>query len=271
MLGAFRGPVSGMIANQQMLDVIANNLANINTTGFKQDRAQFADLIYQNIAPTGDFSGTAATMSDPMSLLQDQQGMGVKIAGTAHSFEPGPLVRDDDPLHMAVQGEGFFVVRTADGSAGYTRDGSFSQDALGRLVTKAGDVVLPETRIPADATDVHVDPQGLVYARLGGENGSEAVEVQIGEVQLARFTNAQGLVSVGANTYLASEDSGPALVGYPGDPGYGTIASGALEGSNVDTAEQMTQMVMGQRAYAFNARALQTIDEMLNLANNLRR
>jgi flagellar basal-body rod protein FlgG len=270
MLGAFRSPVSGMMANQTMLDVIANNLANINTPGFKQNRTLFQDLIYQKMAPTGDFANLVSTSGDPTSQLQDQLGTGVTIAGTPHSFEAGPVMQDNDPLHMAIQGEGFFVVGTADGGAAYTRDGSFSRDALGRLVTKTGDVVLPETRIPADARDFRVDGQGIIYARLGAEDGSE-VEVQLGEVQLARFTNPQGLVSVGNNVFLASENSGPALVGYPGDEGYGTIMAGAIEGSNVDTAEQMTQMIMGQRAYAFNARALQTIDEMLNLANNLRR
>lgn len=268
MLGEFRSAVSGMMANQQMLDVIANNLANINTPAFKQSRTVFQDLVYARMAPTGDFSGAAT--ADPSQALQDRLGSGVAIGGTATSYAPGPMIQDGDPLHLAIQGDGFFVVRTADGGAAYTRDGSFSRDALGRLVTQAGDVVLPETRIPADARDIRVDNQGLVFARLGTESGDD-VEVQIGEVQLARFTNAQGLAAAGGNLYLATENSGPALVGYPGDEGYGTIASGAVEGSNVDTAEQMTQMIMGQRAYGFNARALQTIDEMLNLANNLRR
>lgn len=273
MLGAFRAPVTGMMANQQLLDVISNNLANINTPGFKQNRAMFQDLIYEKLAPAGDFGGLATVSTDPTDptgVLQDQLGSGVVVAATPRSFEAGTIIHDRDPLHMAIQGTGFFVVRTADGGAAYTRDGSFSKDALGRLVTKNGDVVLPETRIPPDAQDIRVDAQGLILARIGAATGEE-VEVQIGEVQLARFTNPQGLVSVGSNVYLASENSGPALIGYPGDEGYGTILGGAVEGSNVDTAEQMTQMIMGQRAYAFNARALQTIDEMLGLANDLRR
>ena len=270
MLGEFRASVSGLMANQQQLDVIANNLANINTPAFKQSRAVFQDLVYSRMAPAGDFAGNAENSTDPSVALQDRMGSGVAIGGTATSYAPGPLIQDGDPLHMAIQGDGFFVVRTADGGAAYTRDGNFSRDSLGRLVTENGDVALPETRIPADARDIRVDNQGLVFARLGTESGDD-VEVQLGEVQLARFTNPQGLANAGGNLYLATDNSGPALVGYPGDEGYGTIASGATEGSNVDTAEQMTQMIMGQRAYGFNAKALQTVDEMLDLANNLRR
>lgn len=270
MLGAFRAPVSGMMANQQMLDVIANNLANINTPAFKQSRTIFQDLIYERMMPTGQFGAVGAPGVDTTSPLQDRLGAGVAVGATAMSFAPGPVIQDGDPLHLAIQGEGFFVVRTADGGAAYTRDGAFSRDALGRLVTAAGDVVLPETRIPADARDIRVTGDGLVFARLGTEGGDD-VEVQVGEVQLARFTNPGGLASAGGNVYLATENSGPALVGYPGDQGYGTVASGGLEGSNVDTAQQMTQMIMSQRAYGFNARALQTIDEMMSLANNLRR
>jgi flagellar basal-body rod protein FlgG len=264
MLGAFRGPVSGLIANQGLIDVISNNLANINTPGFKQSRVSFQDLLYERAAPVPDFSSADGNQ------LTDRVGTGVKVATTPRSFEPGALIQDNDPLHMAIQGEGFFVVRTADGGAAYTRDGSFTRDAVGRIVTHDGDVVLPETRIPPDARDIRVDRNGLIFARLGDETGDD-VEVQVGEVQLARFTNPQGLASAGGNTFLATENSGPALVGYPGDEGYGTVVGGSVEGSNVDMAEQMTQMIVGQRAYAFNARALQTIDQMLDLANNMRR
>src|SRR5438034_1504542 len=144
MLGAFRASATGMMANQGMIDVISNNLANINTPGFKQSRTLFQDLLYQNVSPVGDFQPGAD------KGLQDLVGAGVTVAATPRSFEPGSLIQDDDPLHMAIRGEGFFVVRTADGGAAYTRDGSFSRDAVGRLVTRNGDVVLPETRIPAD-------------------------------------------------------------------------------------------------------------------------
>jgi flagellar basal-body rod protein FlgG len=180
------------------------------------------------------------------------------------------ITPDGDPLHAAVRGEGFFIVRLADGSAGYTRDGSFTRDQLGRLVTASGDVLLPETHIPAEARDIRIDSGGLVFARLGDGIEGE-VEVQLGEIQLARFTNPEGLVAVGQNLFLASEASGPALVGYPGDEGYGTIVGGAVESSNVDLATEFTNLLIGQRAYALSARALQTIDEMLSLANNLRR
>src|SRR6266540_6486971 len=133
MLGAFRAPVSGMVANQSMLDVIANNLANINTPGFKQNRTIFQDLIYQKLSPVGEFQATAASL-DP---LKDQLGTGVQVGGTPRSFDPGVIIQDYDPLHVAVQGEGFFVVRTADGSAAYTRDGSFERDAMGRITTRS--------------------------------------------------------------------------------------------------------------------------------------
>lgn len=275
MLGAFRASASGMMANQSNLDVIANNLANINTNGFKTSRARFYDLIYQRMPVNGQLGpDPSAVSTDPAALggrnLLDVVGTGVRVADTERSFEMGNLVHDGEPLHAAIQGEGFFVVRTADGGAAYTRDGGFERDQVGRLVTKNGDVVLPETRIPPDAREVRIDQDGLIYARLAAPTG-EDVEVQLGEIQLARFTNAQGLAAVGGNVYLATEASGPALVGYPGDEGYGAIAGGAVEGSNVDVGEQMTTMLMSQRAYALNARALQTLDEMLGLANNLRR
>jgi flagellar basal-body rod protein FlgG len=274
MLGVFRTAASGMAAQQQLIDVVSNNLANMNTPGFRASQARFHDLLYQRAPVAGELvanDGEAPPSPGSSPAMQDLIGSGVRLAATSRSFEPGQIVVDDDPLHMAIEGEGFFVVQSDDGGAAYTRDGSFTVDAVGRLVTAGGQIVLPETRIPADAHDVRVDAQGLIFARLGGASGDEDVEVQVGEVQLARFTNPHGLVSVGGNVYLASENSGPALIGYPGDEGYGTVLGGAVEGSNVDTAEQMTQMIMGQRAYAFNARALQTMDEMLSLANNLRR
>lgn len=275
MLPIFQSPASGMISHQQMLDIVSNNLANLNTPGFKAARTQFQELLYRRI-PTSGQPVPSGLAPEPVGgpgtspRLRDLVGAGVRLGATARTLEAGVITPDGDPLHAAVRGEGFFIVRLADGSAGYTRDGSFTRDQLGRLVTASGDVLLPETHIPAEARDIRIDSGGLVFARLGDGIEGE-VEVQLGEIQLARFTNPEGLVAVGQNLFLASEASGPALVGYPGDEGYGTIVGGAVESSNVDLATEFTNLLIGQRAYALSARALQTIDEMLSLANNLRR
>ena len=274
MLGAFRAAASGMTAQQQLIDVVSNNLANMNTPGFRAIQARFHDLMYERVPVGGELvrnAGMAPPSPGSSPALQDLVGTGVGLAATSRSFEPGQLLQDEDPLHLAIQGEGFFVVQTGDGGAAYTRDGSFSPDALGRLVTSSGQIVLPETRIPADAHEIRVDSGGIIFGRIGDPTSGTEVEVQLGEVQLARFTDPQGLIAVGQNLFQASENSGPALIGYPADEGYGTIMGGAVEGSNVDLGEQMTTLLMGQRAYSFNARALQTMDEMLGMANNLRR
>jgi flagellar basal-body rod protein FlgG len=263
-----------MAAQQQLIDVVSNNLANMNTPGFRASQARFHDLIYQRAPVAGELvanRGEAPPSPGSSPALQDLVGTGVRLAATTRSFEPGQIVIDDDPLHMAIDGEGFFVVQTEDGGAAYTRDGSFTVDAVGRLVTAGGQIVLPETRVPADAHDVRVDSAGIIYGRIGDPTSGTEVEVQLGEIQLARFTDPHGLIAVGQNLFQASESSGPALIGYPADQGYGTVRGGAVEGSNVDLGEQMTTMLMGQRAYSFNARALQTVDEMLSMANNLRR
>ena len=273
MLPVFQTPASGMIAHQQMMDIISNNLANVSTPGFKGTRTSFQDLLYRKLPTSGQlFADVQLPVGGPGSSprLQDQVGVGVRLASTDRNLTAGTVVPDDNPLHAAVQGEGFFVVGLADGSAGYTRDGSFTRDQLGRLVTANGDVVLPETRIPSDVREVRIDTGGIIYAQMG-DDLSGGTEVQIGEIQLARFTNPEGLVAVGGNVFLASEASGPALIGYPGQDGYGTVFGGAIEGSNVEVAEEFTNLLIGQRAYAFSARALQTMDEMLSLANNLRR
>lgn len=272
MLPAFRGPISGMTAYQQMLDVIANNLANVSTPGFKASKVEFQELLYARAPVGGDATLAMLPAGGPGTSprLTDVLGAGVRLGATSRSLEDGRILEDGDPLHAAIDGDGFFVVRLGDGSAGYTRDGSFGRDPLGRLTTENGDVVLPETLVPADARSVRIDPNGVIFARIGDEMGDDA-EIQIGEIQLARFTNPEGLVAIGQNLFLASDASGPALVGYPGEEGYGGIRAGAVESSNVDLGEQMTSMLVGQRAYAFSARAMQTIDEMLSLANNLRR
>ncbi|MBM4417054.1 MAG: flagellar hook-basal body complex protein [Chloroflexi bacterium] len=273
MLPALAGPMSGMFAQQQAIDVIAANLANVNTTGYRARHVEFHDLLQQHL-PLGASSGRA--VDEPLggagrsSGLLDLLTAGVRVGAIAHSFEPGRVIEDADPYHLAIEGEGFFVVQTVDGGAAYTRDGSFKLDSIGRLVTANGDVVLPETRIPADATDIRIDDAGLVMARLVAEDGTE-FDVVVGEVQLARFVNPHGLAALGGNLFSATDASGDPIVGYSASDGLGRIRAGALETSNVDIAEQMTAMLIGQRAYGLSARVLQSLDEMLGLANNLRR
>ncbi|TAK25580.1 MAG: flagellar hook-basal body complex protein [Chloroflexota bacterium] len=264
--------MSGMAAQQRLMDVIANNLANINTTGFRAETVQFHDLLMNRVPTTG--AATPNTAPDDQTgrnpSLEGQVSGGIRVGAIVRDFEVGKIQEDGVPLHSAIDGEGFFIVRQGDGGAVYTRDGTFRLDPLGRLVTSGGDIVLPETRVPADARDVHIRSDGTIFARFVDDSGDE-FEVMLGEIQVARFTNPHGLASIGQNLFVATEASGEAEVGYPGEEAFGSIRPGATESSNVDLAEQMTSMVIGQRAYALSARAMQTLDEMMSLANNLRR
>lgn len=266
MLSVFRASASGMSTNQTQLDVISNNLANINTPGFKASRVQFSELLYHRITPPGEY-GTLPTMSPLTLSASTWVGAGVRSESTQQVFTNGSLQRTDNPLDVAIQGDGFFIVELDEDLVGYSRDGSFTVDAEGVLRTKSGYRVLPEVVVPAGVTDIQIDEAGIVYAEIG----DPATTIQIGELQLARFTNPNGLLPVGDNLLLATVASGQAEVGYPASEGFGQTLGGNLEMSNVDIADQMTTMIMAQRAYSLSARSLQTLDEMLGMANNLRR
>ncbi|MBI1755741.1 MAG: flagellar basal-body rod protein FlgG [Fimbriimonas ginsengisoli] len=253
---------AGMIAQQTNLDTIANNLANVNTVGFKSLRAEFQDMVYQTLRGSGAASG--ASSSTPTAL---QVGLGSRFSATSVTAGVGPMQTTGNPLDVAIQGEGFFQVQRADGTLAYTRDGSLKRDATGLLVTSDGFHVIPEVTIPSGATAVSIAPTGVVTAVLPGQSEPQ----QLGQITIATFSNPAGLTRMGQNLFQAGGGSGDAKVGNPGDNGSGTLQSGFLEGSNVQVVEEMVRMITAQRAYEINSKAIQTADEMLSTINNLKR
>jgi len=260
MNGSLRTSASGMIAQQRMIDVIANNLANVNTTGFKRSRAYFEDVLYMTLqdARLGDSRGTETV--GPV-----QVGRGVRLAAVARLHSQGAVELTDRPLDVAIEGEGFLQVQRVDQSIAYTRDGRLTLSDSGTLVTQDGYAVLPGIVIPLDAAAVSIDPYGVVTA--SNEDGSDAVEV--GRIELARFINPGGLLSIGENQYVATPASGEPSVGLPGEESFGRLQSGALESSNVEIVQEMTDMIAAQRAYEINARAILASDEMAQQTNDL--
>ncbi|HAM70729.1 MAG TPA: flagellar basal-body rod protein FlgG [Verrucomicrobiales bacterium] len=259
MIRALYSAATGMVGQQTSLDVIANNLANVNTPGFKKSKIEFQDLIYQNSKLAGaDVGGGNQT---PTGI---QVGHGSRIMSTAKVFTTGELQHSDSQLDVAINGPGFFAVTMADGSTAYTRDGSFRVDSTGRLVTSDGLPLKSAITIPINATDVSIAPTGEVTMRVGNAN-------QTANLQIARFANPAGLDAIGRNLYKENVASGAAEEAAPGTEGYGTLAQNYIEGSNVKVVEEMVNMIVAQRAYEVNSKAVQTADEMLQMSDNLKR
>jgi flagellar basal-body rod protein FlgG len=259
MWSMFRVATSGAHAQQRALDVAANNLANAQTTGFKAQRADIADL------PPGEGIFTVAGLQGGVTLELGQVGQGAAVAATRPDYTPGPALQTGRQLDVAIAGEGFIPVLTADGLAAYTRDGSLRVDGQGRLATASGALVAPGFQLPPGASDVAIDANGRITARLGD------LRQELGTLQLVRFVNSDGMVPLGGNLMGASAAAGDAIVGRPGTEGLGSLAPASLEGSNVDTANELVRVLQAQRAYQANLRALRTIDEMIQEANNMRR
>ncbi len=251
-----------MVAQQYNLDTIANNLANVNTTAFKGQRAEFQDLVYETYRASG--ANTGGGSSTPQA---SQIGLGSRFAASASNFAIGTMETSGDPFHLAINGDGFFQVTLPDGATAYTRDGSFALDSAGQLVTSDGYLVEPNIVVPNGATAVSIDQTGIVSALLAGQT----TPTQLGQLQLAVFPNAAGLTRAGQNLYRAGGGSGDASVVTPGQEGSGTINQGFLEGSNVQVVEEMVKMIVAQRAYEINSKAIQTADDMLSILNNLKR
>lgn len=251
-----------MVAQQYNLDVIANNLANINTTSFKQQRAEFQDLMYQTFKASGVTTGNSTV--NPTSL---QVGLGSSFSANAINFGPGPLQATGNSLDVAINGEGFFQVQKADGQTAYTRDGSFKRDSNGLLVTSDGYPVIPEITIPAGSTAINIGNNGSITAILPGTNEP----TELGVLQIATFSNPAGMSRIGQNLYQPGGASGEATVTNPGENGGGELTSRFLEGSNVQVVEEMVRMIMAQRAYEINSKAIQTADDMLGQLNQLKR
>jgi flagellar basal-body rod protein FlgG len=262
MLRALYTAATGMQAQQINIDTIANNIANVNTTGFKQGRAEFQDLLYQNIRTAGTASSSSTTY--PVGL---QLGLGTRPVATARIYSQGDFRQTGNPLDMVIQGQGFFQVRMPSGETAYTRDGTFHLNAQGSLVTADGNVLEPQITIPPAAQNIVIGADGTVSVTLAGQNAAQ----QVGTIQLATFQNAGGLNPVGGNLFLATTASGDAITGTPGQTGLGTVNQGFLEQSNVDIVKEMVNMIVAQRAYEVNSKAIRVADDMLSQVNNLSR
>ncbi len=253
---------TGMTAQQLNLDVIANNLANVNTTGFKRSRVDFQDMLYQTIRSAG--STEAQGVQVPTGI---QVGLGTKPAAIQKIFSQGDFQQTGNPLDVVIEGDGFFQVSMPNGNIGYTRDGCFKMDSQGRIVTSDGYPLQPEITIPAEATNVSIGSDGTVTVNLPGQTQPQ----EIGQIQLVKFINPGGLSSIGKNLFIPTASSGDPTSGSPGLNGFGTLAAGFIEMSNVNVVEEMVNMIVAQRAYEVNSKSIQAADEMLNMANNMRR
>ncbi|MCP4870127.1 MAG: flagellar basal-body rod protein FlgG [Proteobacteria bacterium] len=249
---------TGMKAQQVRIDNISNNLANVNTTGFKKGTAEFEDLYYQKVRTGGGETAAGAQRNDTVEI-----GHGTRTAQVARDFGQGALVESSTATDMAIMGDGFFVVESPEGEELYTRNGNFGVDAEGNLITAGGEKLAGGITIP-EGGSFNVAEDGIITSILDGE------ESQIGQIELARFSNPAGLEGLGAGLYRATDSSGDASRGTPGVEGYGGVRGYALEGSNVDVAEELIAMIMAQRSYELTSKAISTADEMLQMTNQLK-
>src|SRR5207249_3880462 len=240
MIRALYSAASGLEAQQLNIDVIANNLANVNTAGFKLSRPEFEDLLYQNLRASGAASSTSTDL--PVGL---QVGLGSRPVATSRLFTQGDFRQTGNPLDMVVEGQGFFQVRLPNGETAYTRAGSFHLNREGSLVTADGNLLDPQVTIPSDALTITVGSDGTVSVTQPSQSQAQ----QVGTIQLAIFQNPAGLNSIGKNLFLTTTSSGEPITGTPGENGIGTINQGFLEQSNVSVVEEMVNMIIGQRAY----------------------
>ncbi|NWH08236.1 MAG: flagellar basal-body rod protein FlgG [Alphaproteobacteria bacterium] len=254
---------TGMLAQQTNVEVISNNIANMNTTGFKRQRAEFQDLLYQNISRPGVASSDSGTVV-PNGV---QIGLGVRTASTYRIMEQGNLSSTENPYDLAVQGKGFFRVLLPSGDEAYTRAGAFSVSSEGQLVTPAGYAVQPAIVIPREAVEVSIDKTGQVQVMLSGQTTPQTV----GQIELATFFNEAGLSAMGDNLFLETDASGSPQTGTPGSEGYGTLLQGFIETSNVDPVSEITSLISAQRAYEMNSKVITTTDEMMAMTANLSR
>jgi flagellar basal-body rod protein FlgG len=253
---------TGMLAQQLNVDVISNNIANMTTTGYKRQRAEFQDLLYQTRVRPGAASSDQGT-TVPAGI---QMGLGVKAGSVYRVNEQGALQMTGNVLDLANKGTGYFQITLPDGTTGYTRDGSFQQDQNGQIVTSEGYLLQPGITIPQDALDITVNQSGEVLVKIQGQTALQ----NLGQIQLAIFSNEAGLEAVGDNLYLETEASGAAVVGNPGDVGYGALEQGALETSNVNVVQEITSLIQAQRAYEMNSKVIQAGDEMMGTVTQLR-
>lgn len=262
MIRALWTAVTGMNAQQTNLDIIANNIANINTTGFKKSRPDFQDLMYQTLRLQG--VKTEAGGEIPTGI---QIGHGTILSSVQKVFLQGDYEQTGNELDMAIEGPGFFQVILPSGERGYARAGSFKVDSTGRVVTSDGYLLEPNITIPANTITISIEYDGTVTVTTEDKTEPQ----QIGSIELATFMNPAGLKAIGKNLYMETDASGPPTTGTPGDTGIGTVLQGYVEMSNVNVVEEMISLIKGQRAYEVNSKVIQAADEMLQMANNVRR
>jgi flagellar basal-body rod protein FlgG len=261
MLRALNTAATGMEAQQLRIDIIANNLANVNTTGFKRSRGDFQDLLYQTLRAPGLAAASGREL--PTGL---QVGLGTRPVATLKVFTLGELRQTGSPLDLAVEGNGFFQIRQPNNEIAYTRAGAFRTDRQGRIVTADGYLLEPGLTLPPDAQNVVIAPDGTVSVQQ--PNQKDAVEV--GKIQLVSFVNPAGLESIGRNLYRPSMASGEPIPGTPGENGLGTVAQGFLEGANVKVVDEMIEMIVAQRTYEINSKVIQAADQVLQKMSNIR-
>ncbi len=255
---------SGMYAQQLNIETIANNIANINTTGFKKNKAEFKDLMYQEVLVnplTTDAPGIYGNSSDKIQI-----GNGVQPASTQKIFKQGDITATNNQFDIAIQGDGFFQVRKDDGTLAYTRDGSFKVNADGKMVTSSGYILDPDITIDDNTTGITISKNGTVEAQQ-----SDGKSQVIGNIELVRFMNPGGLKALGDNLYSETEASGRPIIGTPASNGFGELNQGFLESSNVDIVEEMVAMISAQRAYEINSKTVQTVQSMMTITNDLKR
>lgn len=259
MIRALWTAATGMHSQQVNMDVIANNLANVNSSGFKKSRADFQDILYQTTRAAG------AGVDGGEVPTGVQIGLGSRVAAVQKVFTTGDFMQTENELDVAIEGPGFFQVILPDGTDAYTRSGALKKDSTGRLVTSDGFPLIPEIVIPEGSTSIAIGSGGTVDVLLDGESTPN----EVGVIELIRFGNPSGLKSLGRNLYAETPTTGAPIAGTPGEAGFGSLSQGFLEGSNVNIMEEMVNMIAGQRAYEVNSKSIKTADEMLSITSQL--
>jgi flagellar basal-body rod protein FlgG len=262
MLKSLYTTATGMKAQQTMVDMIANNIANVNTAGFKRAQASFEDLLYVTLQSPGLASGVGGAAAP----IGTQIGSGTRLNGTTKVYSAGTLEITDRQLDVSIDGDGFFGIVLPDGGTGYTRDGQFQINAEGKLVTGNGNVLIPEITLPADTLDINIDAEGRVSGRTAG---SPDTATQFGQITIHRFINPSGMLAVGGNVMRQTAASGAPVTSTPGINGLGTLKQGFVERSNVSIVNELVNLIVAQRAYEVNSRAIQASDQMLSTATNI--
>ncbi len=263
MLKSLYTSATGMKAQQIMVDTIANNIANVNTAGFKKTQATFEDLLYVTYKAPG-LERDARSTPSPIGI---EVGSGARLSGTTRIYTPGVLEVTNRQLDIAIDGDGFLQVITPDGSTAYTRDGHLHVNADGKLVTSAGYILFPDVQLPRDVQDVNIDAEGRVTGRVAGSN-SDTTQ-QFGQIELAKFINPSGLQSVGGNVLRTTDAAGQPVLDNPGQQGIGFLKQGFIERSNVEIVNELVSLIVAQRAYEVNSRSIQASDQMLQSATQV--